>query len=51
MKFGNYALFTSITFQKWKIKMNLLPKSSEDFATKEYWNKFFQKRGRLAFDW
>lgn len=34
-----------------EIKMNLLPKSSEDFATKEYWNKFFQKRGRLAFDW
>ncbi|KAL7034409.1 hypothetical protein ACKWTF_007952 [Chironomus riparius] len=31
--------------------MNLLPKTSEEFATKEYWNKFFQKRGKLAFDW
>ncbi|CRK99147.1 CLUMA_CG012476, isoform A [Clunio marinus] len=31
--------------------MNLLPKTSEEFATKEYWNKFFQKRGKSAFDW
>lgn len=31
--------------------MNLLPKSSEEFATKEYWNKFFAKRGKSAFDW
>ncbi|KAG5681408.1 hypothetical protein PVAND_010846 [Polypedilum vanderplanki] len=31
--------------------MNLLPKTSEEFATKDYWNKFFQKRGKSAFDW
>lgn len=31
--------------------MNLLPKSSEEFANKEYWNQFFQKRGENAFEW
>jgi hypothetical protein len=31
--------------------MNLLPKTSEEFATKDYWNKFFEKRGKSAFDW
>lgn len=31
--------------------MNLLPVTSNEFATKEYWNKFFEKRGKLSFDW
>lgn len=31
--------------------MNLLPKSSEEFANKEYWNNFFRGRGKSLFDW
>lgn len=31
--------------------MNLLPKSSSEFSQQEYWEKFFQKRGRKAFEW
>ena len=30
--------------------MNLLPKSAKEFATKEYWDKFFQKR-KDSFEW
>ena len=31
--------------------MNLLPKTSHEFAQKEYWNNFFKKRGKKAFEW
>ncbi|XP_007525255.1 eEF1A lysine and N-terminal methyltransferase isoform X1 [Erinaceus europaeus] len=31
--------------------MNLLPKSSREFASADYWEKFFQLRGRKAFEW
>jgi hypothetical protein len=31
--------------------MNLLPKTHEEFSTAEYWNTFFKKRGRKAFEW
>ena len=30
--------------------MNLLPKSSEDFGKKRYWEEFFRKR-QDAFEW
>ncbi|XP_063283424.1 eEF1A lysine and N-terminal methyltransferase [Pelobates fuscus] len=31
--------------------MNLLPKSSKEFASTEYWEQFFRKRGERAFEW
>lgn len=31
--------------------MNLLPKSSKDFGSVDYWEKFFQQRGKQAFEW
>ncbi|XP_055540802.1 eEF1A lysine and N-terminal methyltransferase homolog [Wyeomyia smithii] len=31
--------------------MNLLPKTTTDFGTTEYWNNFFKKRGKKAFEW
>ncbi|XP_045838831.1 eEF1A lysine and N-terminal methyltransferase isoform X3 [Meles meles] len=31
--------------------MNLLPKSSREFGSAEYWEKFFQQRGKRAFEW
>ncbi|XP_058120843.1 eEF1A lysine and N-terminal methyltransferase homolog [Anopheles ziemanni] len=31
--------------------MNLLPKSTADFGSTEYWNSFFRKRGKQAFEW
>jgi len=31
--------------------MNLLPKDSQDFHKKEYWDSFFKKRGKKAFEW
>lgn len=31
--------------------MNLLPKASSEFASGQYWNEFFQKRGKAAFEW
>ncbi|XP_026745103.1 methyltransferase-like protein 13 [Trichoplusia ni] len=31
--------------------MNLLPKSHKEFSEKDYWNKFFKKRGNQAFEW
>lgn len=31
--------------------MSLLPKTSSDFASEEYWNEFFQKRGKTPFEW
>ncbi|CAG9784682.1 unnamed protein product [Diatraea saccharalis] len=31
--------------------MNLLPKSHKEFSNKDYWNKFFKKRGNKAFEW
>ncbi|CAH2065892.1 unnamed protein product, partial [Iphiclides podalirius] len=31
--------------------MNLLPKSHKEFSEKDYWNKFFKKRGNRAFEW
>lgn len=31
--------------------MSLLPKTTQDFGQKDYWNSFFQKRGGKAFEW
>uniref|UniRef100_A0A8C4MRA0 eEF1A lysine and N-terminal methyltransferase n=1 Tax=Equus asinus asinus TaxID=83772 RepID=A0A8C4MRA0_EQUAS len=31
--------------------MNLLPKSSKEFGSVDYWEKFFQQRGKKAFEW
>ncbi|XP_066141878.1 eEF1A lysine and N-terminal methyltransferase homolog isoform X1 [Euwallacea fornicatus] len=31
--------------------MNLLPKTKEEFSQKDYWDKFFKKRGKKAFEW
>lgn len=31
--------------------MNLLPKTSSEFASEKYWNDFFKKRGKAAFEW
>ncbi|KAM8949670.1 eEF1A lysine and N-terminal methyltransferase-like [Lycaon pictus] len=31
--------------------MNLLPKSARDFGSVDYWEKFFQQRGKKAFEW
>ena len=31
--------------------MSLLPRSNADFGTKTYWNSFFKKRGKKAFEW
>jgi len=31
--------------------MNLLPKESKEFHQKEYWDSFFKKRGKKAFEW
>ncbi|XP_004626861.1 methyltransferase-like protein 13 [Octodon degus] len=31
--------------------MNLLPKSSKEFGSVDYWEKFFQQRGKQAFEW
>ncbi|XP_078417707.1 eEF1A lysine and N-terminal methyltransferase isoform X3 [Cetorhinus maximus] len=33
------------------LKMNLLPKSSKEFSSAEYWETFFKKRGASAFEW
>lgn len=31
--------------------MNLLPKTHKEFSEKDYWNKFFKKRGNKSFEW
>lgn len=31
--------------------MSLLPKTYQDFTQTEYWNSFFQKRGKKSFEW
>lgn len=31
--------------------MSLLPKTKQDFTQKEYWNSFFEKRGKQTFEW
>ncbi|KAK7817894.1 hypothetical protein U0070_005537 [Myodes glareolus] len=31
--------------------MNLLPKSSKEFGSVDYWEKFFQQRGKKSFEW
>lgn len=31
--------------------MNLLPRSSKEFGSVDYWEKFFQQRGKQAFEW
>ncbi|XP_054977601.1 eEF1A lysine and N-terminal methyltransferase isoform X1 [Sorex araneus] len=31
--------------------MNLLPKSCKEFGAAEYWEKFFQQRGKRTFEW
>uniref|UniRef100_A0A1B6FY48 Methyltransferase type 11 domain-containing protein n=1 Tax=Cuerna arida TaxID=1464854 RepID=A0A1B6FY48_9HEMI len=31
--------------------MNLLPKATTDFTQIDYWNSFFKKRGKKAFEW
>lgn len=42
--------FTTLDLLK-KPKMNLLPKSNEEFSQKNYWDSFFKKRGIKAFEW
>ena len=32
-------------------KMDLLPRTHQEFGNKEYWEKFFRKRGCKAFEW
>ena len=32
-------------------KMSLLPKNHQEFKEKEYWDSFFRKRGKRAFEW
>lgn len=29
----------------------LLPKSTGEFGSTDYWNKFFRARGKKAFEW
>ncbi|XP_061540455.1 eEF1A lysine and N-terminal methyltransferase isoform X1 [Phycodurus eques] len=31
--------------------MSLLPRTSEEFSTAEYWERFFKKRGEKSFEW
>ena len=31
--------------------MSLLPKNHQEFRQKEYWDNFFRKRGKRAFEW
>jgi hypothetical protein len=31
--------------------MNLLPKDHKQFQQKEYWDTFFKRRGKAAFEW
>jgi hypothetical protein len=31
--------------------MNLLPKDHKQFQQKEYWDTFFKRRGKTAFEW
>ncbi|XP_044158036.1 eEF1A lysine and N-terminal methyltransferase [Bufo gargarizans] len=31
--------------------MNLLPRSSKEFSSSEYWEQFFRRRGERAFEW
>lgn len=31
--------------------MSLLPKVQKEFAETEYWDSFFKKRGKKAFEW
>ncbi|XP_018422337.1 PREDICTED: methyltransferase-like protein 13 [Nanorana parkeri] len=31
--------------------MDLLPKSSKEFSSSEYWEQFFRRRGEQAFEW
>ncbi|XP_006277644.1 eEF1A lysine and N-terminal methyltransferase [Alligator mississippiensis] len=31
--------------------MNLLPKSTKEFGSAQYWERFFQQRGEKAFEW
>jgi len=31
--------------------MNLLPREHQEFRQKEYWDTFFRKRGKAAFEW
>lgn len=31
--------------------MSLLPKTKDEFSSKEYWNTFFSKRGTKSFEW
>lgn len=31
--------------------MNLLPRSTKEFGSVDYWEKFFQQRGKRTFEW
>lgn len=31
--------------------MFILPRTNEDFLKTEYWDTFFKKRGKEAFEW
>lgn len=52
--FAEKLVFSEIfeIFLDWKeFKMSLLPKTHQDFTQSEYWNHFFQKRGKKSFEW
>ncbi len=38
-----------LTFSQ--LKMNLLPKAADEFRSRDYWDQFFDKVGREAFEW
>lgn len=31
--------------------MSLLPRTTEEFSSAEYWERFFKRRGEKAFEW
>lgn len=46
----NFVNISFFDFDKY-LKMSLLPKTRQDFTQTEYWNSFFQKRGKKSFEW
>jgi len=45
-------LITRISLDDIEIRvMDLLPRTHHEFGSKDYWDKFFTKRGSKAFEW
>ncbi len=40
-----------MSFFYYCIKMNLLPKATDEFRSPDYWDRFFDKVGGEAFEW